>query len=301
MKGYGEGRMKVITEHQAIEIRKVISILETVEIESGKRTVLKEFDYLIEAPNWLKNGKELIYNANGLIYSYDITSGVSTLIPTSCCNQCNNDHVLSPDHLQLAVSHRTYEDGQSRIYTIPVKGGTPVLVTPIAPSYLHGWSPDGKTLVYCAERNGEYDIYSIPAVGGRETRLTDAPGLDDGPEYSPDGKYIWFNSVRSGLMQLWRMKADGSEQTQMTFDESNSWFAHLSPDGTTVAYITYQKGDVAPGDHPANKNVEIRLMPSTGGPYRTLVKLFGGQGTLNVNSWSPCGKHLAFVSYRLVE
>jgi TolB protein len=182
-----------------------------------------------------------------------------------------------------------------------VKGGTPVLVTPIAPSYLHGWSPDGKTLVYCAERNGEYDIYSIPAVGGRETRLTDAPGLDDGPEYSPDGKYIWFNSVRSGLMQLWRMKADGSEQTQMTFDESNSWFAHLSPDGTTVAYITYQKGDVAPGDHPANKNVEIRLMPSTGGPYRTLVKLFGGQGTLNVNSWSPCGKRLAFVSYRLVE
>ena len=300
MKGYGEGRMKVITEHHANEIRKVISILETVEIESGKRTVLKEFDYLIEAPNWLKNGKELIYNANGLIYSYDITSGVSTLIPTGCCNQCNNDHVLSPDHLQLAVSHHTYEDGQSRIYTIPMKGGTPVLVTPIAPSYLHGWSPDGKMLVYCAERNGEYDIYSIPAIGGRETRLTDAPGLDDGPEYSPDGKYIWFNSVRSGLMQLWRMKADGSEQTQMTFDESNSWFAHLSPDGSTVAFITYQKGDVAPGDHPANKNVEIRLMPSTGGPYRTLVKLFGGQGTLNVNSWSPCGKRLAFVSYRLV-
>ncbi len=293
--------MNVLTEDEIIEQRQVISILETVSIETGERIILKEFDYLIEAPNWLNNGKELIYNANGQIYSYDITSGISTLISTGCCNQCNNDHVLSPDHLHLAVSHHTYEDGQSRIYTLPVKGGIPVLVTPIAPSYLHGWSPDGETLVYCAERNGEYDIYSIPAIGGKEIRLTDAPGLDDGPEYTPDGKYIWFNSVRSGLMQLWRMKADGSEQTQMTFDESNSWFAHLSPDGTTVAYITYQKGDVAPGDHPANKNVEIRLMPSEGGAYRTLVKLFGGQGTLNVNSWSPCGKKLAFVSYRIRE
>lgn len=287
--------------HHKNEPGKVVSILETVNIETGDREILKEFDYLIEAPNWLKNGKELLYNANGHIYSFHIASGDSTLIPTGCCDHCNNDHVLSPDHLQLAVSHHTFEDGQSRIYTLPVEGGTPTLITPMAPSYLHGWSPDGTTLVYCAERNGEYDIYSIPAIGGKETRLTDAPGLDDGPEYSPDGHNIWFNSVRSGLMQLWRMKADGSEQTQMTFDESNSWFAHLSPDGSTVAYITYQKGDVEPGDHPANKNVEIRLMPSAGGEYRTLVKLFGGQGTLNVNSWSPCGKKLAFVSYKINE
>lgn len=292
--------MKVLTEkHHEIEKRNVISVLEVVHVETGERKVLKEFDHLIEAPNWLKNGNELIYNAEGHIYSYEIATGISTLIPSGCCDHCNNDHVLSPDHLQLAVSHHSFEDGQSRIYTLPVIGGTPVLITPIAPSYLHGWSPDGTTLVYCAERNGEYDIYSIPAIGGMETRLTDAIGLDDGPEYSPDGNHIWFNSVRSGLMQLWRMKADGSEQTQMTFDESNSWFAHLSPDGNTVAYITYKKGDVAPGDHPANKNVEIRLMPSAGGEYKTLVSLFGGQGTLNVNSWSPCGKRLAFVSYKL--
>ncbi len=291
--------MNTLKEHREMDQRKITSILELVNIETGERKILKEFDYLIEAPNWLKNGKELIYNARGQIYSYDIASGESKLIQTGCCNQCNNDHVLSHDHAQLAVSHHTYEDGQSRIYSMPIEGGTPILITPIAPSYLHGWSPDGQTLVYCAERNGEYDIYSIPAEGGRETRLTDAPGLDDGPEYTPDGKYIWFNSVRSGLMQLWRMKADGSEQMQMTFDESNSWFAHLSPDGSTIAYITYQKGDVAPGDHPANKHVEIRLMSAEGGEYRTLVKLFGGQGTLNVNSWSPCGKRLAFVSYRI--
>ncbi|MDF2907644.1 MAG: periplasmic component of the Tol biopolymer transport system [Herbinix sp.] len=291
--------MNVLTKHHNIEERQVISILETIEVATGKREILKEFDYLIEAPNWLRNGSELIYNAGGYIYSYEIASGTSRLIDTEYCNHCNNDHVLSPDHNQLAVSHHTYEDGQSRIYRIPIEGGQPVLITPIAPSYLHGWSPDGERLTYCAERNGEYDIFTIPAKGGIETQLTTSPGLNDGPEYSPDGQYIWFNSVRSGLMQLWRMIADGSEQIQMTFDESNSWFAHLSPDGTTVAYITYRKGDVEPGDHPANKEVEIRCMSSEGGDYRTLVQLFGGQGSLNVNSWSPCGRKLAFVSYRL--
>ncbi len=292
--------MKVLTNNRhEIEKREVISILEVVDVTTGERKVLQEFDYLIEAPNWLRNGTDLIYNAAGHIYSYEIATGVSTMLESEICDHCNNDHVLSPDHTQLAVSHHTYEDGQSRIYIFPAKGGTPVLVTPIAPSYLHGWSPDGKNLAYCAERNGEYDIYTIPAYGGIETRLTDVLGLSDGPEYSPCGNYIWFNSVRSGLMQLWRMKSDGSEQTQMTFDESNNWFAHLSPDGKTVAYISYHKEDVAPGDHPPNKNIEIRLMSSEGGEYHTLVQLFGGQGTLNVNSWSPCGKKLAFVSYRL--
>jgi Periplasmic component of the Tol biopolymer transport system len=277
----------------------VTSFLETVDAESGERRVLAQFDYLIEAPNWTRDGKTLIYNSKGRIYSYDMEKGTSKEIPSSFAVHCNNDHVLSPDHTRLAVSHHTKEDGQSRIYTFPTSGGDPVLITPLGPSYLHGWSPDGHTLAYCAERKGQYDIYTIPAVGGEETQLTNTPGLNDGPEYSPDGEHIWFNSVRTGLMQVWRMKADGSEQTQITFDESNSWFPHVSPDGQKVAYITYRKGDVEPGDHPPNKQVEIRLMSSEGGEYRTLVQLFGGQGTINVNSWSPDSKQLAFVSYRL--
>jgi Tol biopolymer transport system component len=166
---------------------------------------------------------------------------------------------------------------------------------------LHGWSPDGNTLAYCAERNSQYDIYTIPVTGGVETQLTDLPNLDDGPEYSPDGRHIWFNSVRSGLMQIWRMNADGSEQLQITFDESNNWFPHVSPNAETVAFITYRKDDVVPNDHPANKHVEIRLMSSMGGEVRTLVKLFGGQGTINVNSWSPDSRQLAFVSYQLKD
>jgi TolB protein len=270
-------------------------------VQTGERTVLAQFDYLIEAPNWTRDNKRLIYNSFGRIHSFDIASGESTEIESGYASHCNNDHVLSPDDSQIAVSHHTREDGQSRIYVFPLAGGAPELITPMAPSYLHGWSPDGQTLAYCAERNGQYDIFTIPRIGGVETQLTDLPGLDDGPEYSPDGQHIWFNSVRSGLMQVWRMKADGSEQTQMTFDESNNWFPHVSPDGKSVAFIAYRKGDVAPGDHPANKDVEIRLMSSDGGEFSTLVSLFGGQGTLNVNSWSPDSQQLAFVSYRLKD
>jgi Tol biopolymer transport system component len=185
---------------------------------------------------------------------------------------------------------------------VPFSGGTPRLITPVGPSYLHGISPDNKYLAYCAERNGNYDVYVIPFEGGEEIRLTTAGDLDDGPEYSPDGKYIWFNSVRTGLMQVWRMKTDGSEQTQMTFDESrNSWFPHVSPDGKQVIFITYTKGDLKPNEHLPNKHVELRIMSAEGGEPKTLVKLFGGQGTINVNSWAPDSKRLAFVSYQLEE
>jgi TolB protein len=293
--------VKTLKIPQKTEGRNVISMLETVDVQTGERTVLSQFDYLIEAPNWTRDGKRIIYNSLGRIYSFDIATLESTVINSGYTTQCNNDHVLSPDNSLIAVSHQTQEDGQSRIYVLPLEGGDPILVTPMAPSYLHGWSPDGNTLAYCAERNGQYDIYTIPVTGGVESQLTDFPGLDDGPEYSPDGKHIWFNSTRTGLMQVWRMNIDGSEQTQMTFEESNNWFPHVSSDGQTVAYITYRVGDVAPSDHPANKNVEIRLMSSTGGESRVLVKLFGGQGTINVNSWSPDSRQLAFVSYQLKE
>jgi TolB protein len=293
--------VKTLKNPQKIEGRNVISTLETVDVQTGERTVLSQFDCLIEAPNWTRDGKRIIYNSLGRIYSFDIATLETTVINSGYTTQCNNDHVLSPDNSLIAVSHQTQEDGQSRIYVLPLEGGDPILITPMAPSYLHGWSADGSTLAYCAERNGQYDIYTIPVTGGVESQLTDFPGLDDGPEYSPDGKHIWFNSTRTGLMQIWRMNIDGSEQTQMTFEESNNWFPHVSNDGQTVAYITYQVGDVSPGDHPANKNVEIRLMSSMGGESRVLVKLFGGQGTINVNSWSPDSRQLAFVSYQLKE
>lgn len=282
---------------------KVTSILEILDVTDGKRTVVKEFPFLIEAPNWTMDGKWLIYNSGGKLYKLSPDQpGEPIEISTGFATRCNNDHVLSFDGKSIAISHGTKEDGRSRIYTLALEGGQPALITPMGPSYLHGWSPDKQYLAYCADRKGNYDVYIIPATGGEEIRLTDAEGLDDGPEYSPDGQYLWFNSVRTGLMQVWRMKTDGSEQTQMTFDETrNSWFPHVSPDGKSILFITYYKGDLDPGQHLANKNVELRIMPATGGEPKTLVKLFGGQGTINVNSWAPDSKRAAFVSYRLNE
>ena len=274
------------------------SVLEIYDVVTHQRTVVAELDDCIEAPNWTPDGKALIYNSNGHMYRIDLETRETRQIDTGYADNCNNDHVLSADGTQLAVSHGTREDGKSRIYTLPVTGGVPRLITPLAPSYLHGWSPDGKTLCYCAERNGEFDIYTIPAEGGVETRLTDAPGLNDGAEYDSQGEYIWFNSVRSGLMQAWRMKADGSEQTQMTFDKNwNTWFPHISPDRKLVSMVCYKKGDVQPGEHVPHKFVELRLMNADGSNVQTLVKLFGGQGTINVNSWSPDSTKFAFVSY----
>lgn len=279
----------------------VVSKLEIFDIETGRHNVVARFDQRVEAPNWSRDGKWLIFNSGRRILrmAADGSTKADT-IDTGFCANCNNDHVLSADGTMIAVSCSPKADWRSRIYTLPLSGGTPTLITPVGPSYLHGWSPDGKTLTYCAERNGEYDVYTIPAKGGDEVRLTTAKGLDDGPEYSPDGRHIWFNSVRTGLMQLWRMNADGSNQTQMTFDEDmNSWFGHVSPDGKWVVYVAYHKGDLKPDEHLPNKNVELRLMPAAGGKPKTLVKLFGGQGTINVNSWAPDSRRFAYVSYEL--
>jgi Tol biopolymer transport system component len=260
----------------------------------------------LEAPNWTTDGNAIIYNSDGIIWQYILATGEHKKIDTGDIVACNNDHVLSTDGKEIAISSMApgtdinVNGYNSYIYILPLSGGTPRKVTPLSPSFLHGWSPDGKTLAYCAMRQNENgDIYTIPVEGGEETRLTYTDGLSDGPEYSPDGKHIWFNSVKSGLMQIWRMDCDGSNQQRITEDERNNWFPHVSPDNKRVAYISYNKNDVNPGDHPANKNVELNIMNYDGSENSVLVKLFGGQGTFNVNSWSPDSSKFAFVSYEL--
>jgi len=275
----------------------VESTLETIAIASFDRRVVYHAQGRFEAPNWTPDGSTLIYNSGGLLYKIPVEGGVPELIPTDFARRINNDHGISPDGTQIVISDGT-EERRSIIYTLPIEGGKPERITPIGPSYWHGWSPDGQTLVYCAARDGNYDVYAIPTKGGKEIRLTDAEGLDDGPEYSPDGKFIYFNSVRSGAMQIWRMKPDGSEQEQITTDEYNDWFAHPSPDGKWIAYVTFGT-DVPAGSHPPNKDVMLRLMNLETKEVSVMAKLFGGQGTINVPSWSPDSEHIAFVSYQL--
>lgn len=282
-----------------------ISYLNTYNTETGEVKTLARFDKVIEAPNWLKNSDTLLFNAEGRMYAYHIPTGAETLVDTGLCTNCNNDHVVSPDETQLAVSHMTHSESgfNSQIYTLPLQGGAPRLATPLGPSFLHGWSPDGQELAYCAFRQTggqrEVDVYTIPITGGEEKRLTQG-GFNDGPEYSPDGRHIWYNSTKSGLMQIWRMDKDGQNQTQITFNRRNNWFAHLSPDGQKVAYISYGENQLEPHEHLPNMPVELWLMDADGQNQRKVLSLFGGQGSMNVNAWAGDSRRFAFVSYELV-
>ena len=113
----------------------------------------------------------------------------------------------------------------------------------------------------------------------------------------PTAKLIYFNSERTGTMQIWRMKPDGSQQEQVTSDAFNNWFPHPSPDGKWLVFLSYDKGVVG---HPANQTVRLRLMPLAGGPIEEMAKFFGGQGTINVPSWSPDSQKVAYVTYELL-
>jgi Tol biopolymer transport system component len=279
------------------------SRLELLDLASGTRQVIHTSGAdPFEAPNWTPDGAALVYNTSGrgegrgLLYRFDLATRQPARIDTAFANRNNNDHVLSSDGTMMGISDQSTDQNRSTIFTLPAAGGTPKRITPNTPSYLHGWSPDGKFLVYTGGRNDEWDIYKIPSDGsGPEINLTKTKGLDDGPEFTPDGAWVYFNSTRSGLMQIWRMRPDGTQQERVTNDEYNNWFPHISPDGQWIAMISYGQ-DVAPTDHPYYKRVYLRVMPIEGGPPKVVAYVYGGQGTINVPSWSPDGRMIAFVS-----
>jgi TolB protein len=270
--------------------------LEVLTYGSGERRLVYRERGSFEAPNWSRDGKLLYVNRGGGIYTIPVAGGEFTRLHTGAVDKNNNDHGLSFDGRWLAISSSV--DKVSKIFVVPATGGEPRLVTPLGPSYWHGWSPDGQTLTYCAKRGDNYDIYTIPTAGGPEQRLTTAEGLDDGSEYTADGSKIYFNSERTGVMQIWRMNPDGSQQEQVTTDPNyGDWFPHPSPDGKQLVFLSFDKSVKG---HPADKNVVLRLMPLAGGKPKIIATLFGGQGTINVPSWSPDSKQIAFVSYRHV-
>jgi TolB protein len=267
------------------------SDIELLDVDTGIRRTIYRAEDSLQAPNWTPDGRTLVYNHNGRMFSFDLASGSPAPIDTGSQIHCNNDHTLSFDGRMLGIS----SGSPSIVYTLPIGGGVPHKITRVGPSYLHGWSPDGKYLLFTGQRNDNFDIYRVPSAGGPEQRLTTAKGLNDGSEYTPDGKAIFFISDRSGKMQIWRMNADGSGQTQMTDDGYNNWFPHVSPDGKTILFISFPP-EIAANDHPFYKRVYLRKMPVEGGPSTVVGYVYGGQGSINVNSWSPDSHTIAFVS-----
>lgn len=273
------------------------SHLEIFNTETGEREVVYTTKEGIEAPNWTPDGKKLLFNSKGRLYYFDLASRKVSELDTDFAIKNNNDHVLSFDGKYLGISHHSADhNGQSIVYWLDAKGGIPKPLTTKAPSYLHGISPDNRHVIYTAQRNGQFDIYRTTTDGkAAETQLTSTNYLEDGSEYSPDGKHIYFNSARTGKMKLWRMDADGEQQTQLTHDTFNDWFPHVSPDMTQIVFLSYMP-DMDPAEHPYYQQVYLRLMPLQGGEPKVIAYLYGGQGTINVPSWSPDSKRLAFVS-----
>jgi Tol biopolymer transport system component len=277
------------------------SRLEILDVADGKRKIIRETATKFEAPNWMPDGKNLLFNEAGSLYTIPLSGGDPVKLNTGDVGANNNDHAISYDGKMLAISsHRQGKPGGgSTVYTLPLTGGVPQLITENTPSYLHGWNPNGKEVLIVAKRDGSsvYNLYKVSIADKKETALThNSSGHVDGPEFSPDGKYIYYNANVSGTMQIWRMKPDGSGKEQMTFGEYHNWFPHLSPDGKWMVFISFPP-NIDPDAHPAYKQVTLRIMPvAFAGAPRVIAYLYGGQGTLNAPSWSPDSKHIAFVS-----
>ena len=260
---------------------------------SGSVEVLLRHAGHIEAPNWHPDGS-LIVNGSGRLYRVPLADPSLVGIDTGFAVACNNDHGISPDGQTLALSDKSRTDA-SCIYTLPITGGTPRRVTPNVPSWWHSWSPDGARFAYAAARgNRTVAIYSCAVDGSDERLVTDAFDHADGPDFSADGGWIWFNGERDGGVDLWRVRPGGSDLQRMTDGADVDWFPHPCPVGAHVVWLAYPPGTAG---HPAGRDVRLRIMDTEGGNARDLVALFGGQGTLNVPSWSPDGSRFAFVRY----
>jgi TolB protein len=280
------------------------STLETISIDPDSRraTVIDTAQGHFEAPNWTRDGNALLFDQDGRIMTVPSDGklpAVAHAVDIGPATKCNGSHGLSPDGKWLAISCNMPDAPGSRVYILPSSGGTPHVITANPSSYFHSWSPDGKTIAFTRPHPGGGDIYSIPVEGGDEMALTATVGISDDPDYSPDGQYIYFNSDRGGgSMQIWRMRADGSQPEQITSDEMNNWTPHVSPDGKWMVFLSYDKSVTG---HPANKEISLRLMSLADKKVTKLVDLLGGSGTINVPSWAPDSRHLAFVSYELIS
>ncbi len=282
------------------------------DLATHSTRVAYQADQVIEAPNWSLDGKFLLINTEGHLYRLPIqVSGETKPDQLEQINlgpgvyACNNDHDLSPDGNWLAFSASSPPSHQSQVFLAKADGSGARLMTPAAPSYFHGWSPDGKWLAFVGQRNGAFHLYRVSADGGAEQQLTSQGTYDDGPEYTPDGKWIYFNSDRSGSWRVWRMPADGAgpddaKAQQVTSDEWEDWFPHFSPDGKQMLVFSFPKGTKTHNDR--MDGVALRLMPAPGkklkpAKLKILLHFYGGQGTINVNSWSPDSRRFAFVVY----
>ena len=276
----------------------VVSTLQTISIRDGKTHVVLSEPGQIEAPNWSRDGKTLLFTREGRLWSIPVSGGTATPLDIGSATHCTGSHGFSPDGKLLAISCSMPDQPDTRVYILPSTGGTPHMLTANPRSYFHSWSPDGKTILFSRPEHGTINFYAIPADGGDEKPVTTGTPISDDPDYSPDGKFIYFNSDRTGAMEIWRMAADGTHSEQLTFDKQHSWTPHPSPDGHSILFISYGAGATG---HPANRPVTLRIFNAHNRKVRDLAHIVGGAGSDNVPNWSPDGKRFAYVEFKLLS
>ncbi|EYD77406.1 tolB protein precursor [Rubellimicrobium mesophilum DSM 19309] len=191
---------------------------------------------------------------------------------------------------------RQERDGEGLHLRHAGRGGEPRRVTERVPSWWHSWSPDGSRIAYAGVRRdeGPVSLFTCRVDGSDEVCVAEDFDHIDGPDYSADGAWIWFNGEREGRVDLWRIRPDGSGRERMTGGETLDRFPHPSPDGRLVLYLAYPPGTRG---HPSNLDVSLRVLPQEGGESREVVRLLGGQGTINVPCWAPDGRRFAFMRF----
>lgn len=277
----------------------MLSILSVMAPDGAIHDVLRHeapAEARLQAPNYAPCGRWLLVNAGGQLYRVPLDLPRLVPIPCDVALRCNNDHGFSRDGRILFGSH--HEGRGAQIYAMPSAGGAVEVISPRPPSWWHGLSPDGQSMVYAAVRPGSdrLDIYRRALAGGPEHRLTQGEGHNDGPEFSADGRQIYWNSDRDGHAQIWVMQADGAGQRRLFSDACVNWFPHPSPCGQWLIWLAYPPGTMG---HPFDQPVRLMLSDAKGRSARPLAAFIGGQGTMNVPPWAPDGSAFAFVRYEL--
>ena len=288
-----------------------ISRIMVYDLTRKSSTLAFQGDGIWEAPNWSRAGGYLLVNSQGRLYRLAADGrSAPEAINLDPALRPNNDHDFSADGSRLAISATSPASRQSQVYVAKADGSDHRLAVAAAPSFFHGWSPDGLYLSFVANRDGkQYDLYRIPAAGGEEQRLTSDAAHDDGSDYSPDGRWIYFNSDRAGGGgNIWRIPADGGgpndeKAERITNDALEDWFPHPSPDGRKLLFLSFPAGTKGHSDR--TLRVQLRMIDMPGETLhdvapQVVVELVGGQGTINVNSWSPDSTKFGYVTFEAV-
>jgi Tol biopolymer transport system component len=220
---------------------------------SGEALLTRTFSFSEGQPSWSADQKTLIYRRtpenplvqDGDIWALDIEA--SRRDPTNPVThpvlQLPGDErypTFSPDGTQIAFRHGddlVEPSGDEEVYVMNADGTNVRRLTDNADfDSAPAWSPDGQWLAFehapgdtltPGTEPQEKDIYVMRPDGSDVHRLTDSPGLDEGPVWSPDGTKIAFSSARDGQQEIYVMNADGSDQRRLTNnparDESPDW------------------------------------------------------------------------------